>query len=489
MVDCKTKMAQSTPNLTKKSPKLATKRNMSTPLISQVPLTAGELSPASDSSCVAYETYIRWSELYQLWSSVEFPGWESESIVKPALQGLEITFRFISLVLNDARPYVNRREWNRRLESLSREQVELISLLCEDDETRGAAPIVDLSSSFGQVVPQTGSSAEVWKLASGDTETTVVSRTSEFSLLPRLATWQKSEEISTRIFYEIESAMRRCAYTLGLGEPNLDGKPNLDHDAVCRPSELHALQKGALDHIQNPENQILFTVHQIFESWIFAAKQLLNRIGVRISKEEFSKATDDCWILERIWKLLAQIESLHMLMDPDDFLHLKTQLRMKTTSDSETFCFRSRGLVEITKLSKDLRHKVPEILAVEVDPMGGPVIQESAMELYKEKKSFEKIHLLQAFQGVESGVKGFFFSYKQLLVIMMGSLEAKANFAVVGASESSDLLAQIFLEPTYYPSLDGAKTFIGDFWEHNDQTVLTAPDQHQHHRRNRTARH
>lgn len=484
--DCKTKMVQSTPNLTKKSPKLTPKRTTSNPLISPVPFTAGELSPASESSCSAYESYLRLPELHLLWSSVEFPGWENESIIRPALQALEITFRFISLVLNDNRPYLNHREWNRRLESLARDQVELISVLCEDDETRGAAPIVDLSSSFGEVVPQTGSSAEVWKLADNEHNITVVCRSSEASLLPRLATWQKSEEISSRIYYAIESAMRRCAYTLGLGEPNLDGKPNLDYDVVCRPCELHALKKGALDHIPNPENQILFTIHQIFESWVFAAKKLIVRVGERISKEEFNKATDDCWILERIWKLLEQIESLHLLMDPDDFLQLKTQLKMKTTSDSETFCFRSKGLIEITKLSKDLRHKVPEILEVEVDPMGGPVIQESAMELYREKRRFEKIHLLQAFQGVESGVKGFFFRYKQLLMIMMGSLEAKANFAVVGGSESSDLLSQIFLEPTYYPSLDGAKTFIGDFWEH-DQTLGNGNSLDN--RRNRTAKH
>nr|AAB48305.1 Hs1pro-1 [Patellifolia procumbens] len=281
--------------------------------------------------------------------------------------------------------------------------------------------------------------------------------------------------------------MRRCGYSLGLGEPNLDGKPNLDYDAVCRPSELHALKKGALDYIQNSENQILFTIHQIFESWIFSSKKLLDRISERISKEEFTKAADDCWILEKIWKLLEEIENLHLLMDPDDFLHLKTQLRMKTVADSETFCFRSKGLIEVTKLSKDLRHKVPKILGVEVDPMGGPVIQESAMELYREKRRYEKIHLLQAFQGVESAVKGFFFNYKQLLVIMMGSLEAKANFAVIGGStESSDLLAQLFLEPTYYPSLDGAKTFIGDCWEH-DQAVGSGLDC-RHHRKNRTAK-
>ena len=465
--DCKTKLVQSTTNLPNKSTKITSCRSM--PSLSSPPsVPSGDAAPASESACSAYENYLRLPELRELWSSKEFPGWDNESIIKPALQALEITFRFVSIVLSDGRPYLNRREWGRRLESLARDQLELISVLCEEDETRGAAPIVDLSSSFG-VVAHAGSSTEVWKLSGGAHATTMVCRTSESSLLPRLATWHKSADLSSRIFYSIESAMRRCVYTLGLGEPNLDGKPNLNYDAVCRPSELHALKKCALTHNQNPENSILFTIHQIFESWVFAAGQLLTRIGERISNKEFSKAADDCWVLEKMWKLLEEIENVHYLMDPDDFLHLKAQLRIKSSSDSDTFCFRSKGLMEIMKQSKDLRHRVPEILAVQVDPMGGPIIQEAAMGLYREKRSFEKIHLLQAFQGVESAVKGFFYNYKQLLVVMMGSLEAKANRAVVD-SESSDLLAQIFLEPTYYPSLDGAKTFIGDFWEH-DQTV------------------
>ncbi|KAK9683433.1 hypothetical protein RND81_10G141000 [Saponaria officinalis] len=465
MVDynCKTKMAKSTPNLPNtKSSKLNLKRATSANFSSPEKST-GEITPASETSCSAYETYLRLPELRELGTSIEFPGWENELIIKPGLQALEITFRFVSIVLSDARPYVNRREWNRRLESLAREEVEIIAALCKDDETRGAAPIVDLTTSFGEVIPQTGSSAEVWKL--GDGEHTVVSRASEHSLLPRLATWHKSEDFSCRMFYCIESAMKSCVYTLGLGEPNLDGKPNLDYDAVCRPVELHALKKSALDHVSNSENQILFTIHQILESWALTAKQLLNRTIERINREEFSKAADDCWILEKIWNLLEQIENLHMLMDPNDFLHLKTQLRMKTITQNDTFCFRSRGLTEITKMSKDLRHKVPEILGVEVDPMGGPRIQEAAMGLYRGRRQFEKVHLLQAFQGVESAVKRFFFNYKQLLVVMMGSTEAKGISGAVIETTSSDLLAQLFLEPTYYPSLDAAKTFIADSWE------------------------
>ncbi|KAL0402884.1 UNVERIFIED_CONTAM: Nematode resistance protein-like HSPRO2 [Sesamum radiatum] len=134
---------------------------------------------------------------------------------------------------------------------------------------------------------------------------------------------------------------------------------------------------------------------------------------------------------------------------------------IKATSDSELFCFRSRQLVEISKSSKDLKHKVPAILEVEVDPTGGPRIQDAAMDLYRKKEEHSKIHLLQAMQAVETAVKRFYFCYKQLLAAVMGSLEAKWNNV-----ESGDLLSQIFQEPTYFPSLDAAKTFLGERWNH-----------------------
>nr|GMD76271.1 nematode resistance protein-like HSPRO2 [Ipomoea batatas] len=93
-------------------------------------------------------------------------------------------------------------------------------------------------------------------------------------------------------------------------------------------------------------------------------------------------------------------------------------------AESQPFCFRSRGLVEITKLSKDLRQNVPGILDVEVDPNGGPRVQEAAMKLYAEKDGFERIHLVQGLQAIEMGVKRFYYSYKQLLTVVMGNLEA-----------------------------------------------------------------
>ncbi|XP_017647416.1 nematode resistance protein-like HSPRO2 [Gossypium arboreum] len=453
-LDWKAKMVSS--DISNKSSKLSIPTplrllNMSSPL------------STSASASSAYEYYLRLPELRMLWEAKEFPAWQNEVVLKPALHALEITFRFISIVLSDPRPYSNRREWTRRLESLATSQIELIAMICEDENedktTAGTAPIVDLTSSNG-VLARECSSTEVWKVHG---ETTVVNRTSESSLLPRLATWQKSEDVAEKILYSIECEMRRCPYTLGLGEPNLSGKPNLDYDAVCKPNELHAVKKSPYDHVDNHENATLYTVHQILEAWIQTAKQVLKRIVLRIDAGNFETAANDGYLTEKIWKLLSEIEDLHLLMDPDDFLRLKSQLMIKSVNETEALCFRSKGLVEITKMSKELKHKVPFILGVEVDPKGGPRIQEAAMKLYAEKQEGNKVFLVQALQAIEGALKRFFYGYKQVLVVVMGSLEAKGN-RVVTSSDSGDSLSQIFLEPTYFPSLDAAKTFLGEFW-------------------------
>ncbi|KAJ0909401.1 putative nematode resistance protein-like HSPRO1 [Helianthus annuus] len=320
-LDCKGKMVSPDSKPTTRSPKLSVP-------VPPPPVRATELSPASDT----------------------------------ALHALEFTFRFVSTVLSDPRPYVNRREWSRRLESLATSQIELISLF-------------------------------------------------------------------------------------------------------CKPSELHYLTKSPPEKadVSNYENRTLYTTHQILECWIHVANRILNRIESEIDSDRFESASNNGYILEQIWKLLTEIEDLHLLMDPDDFLRLKNQLDIKTESESESFCFRSKALIEITKRSKNLRHKVPYILGVEVDPNGGPRIQEAAMKLYRRKNAAVKIHLLQSLQAVEAAVKKFYYAYKQLLVVVMGSVEAKGSLAFVTV-DSSDSLGRIFLEPTYFPSLDGAKTFLGDYW-------------------------
>ncbi|KAL8192875.1 hypothetical protein R6Q57_027323 [Mikania cordata] len=462
-LDCKPKTIASSDNMASRSPRPSSSNKL-TVSIPPPPARVLDLSPASDTACAAYEHYLRLPEIRELWNNKEFVGWKNEGVMKPALHALEFTFRFVSIVLSDPRPYTNSREWTRRLESLATSQIEVISLFYEEDT--GDTPIVNIGESRG-VLTREGSSAEVWKLNGGEDATVLVSQISEESLLPRLATWKKSEDVAQKILYSIECQMMRCPYTLGLGEPNLRGKPSLNYDVVCKPSELHSLSKTPPDqaNVNNYENRTLFTTHQILESWIYVAQQLIKRIESEIDSDDFENASSDCYILEQTWKLLTKIEDLHLLMDPDDFLRLKNQLDIKTTSETEPLCFRSKSLIEITKLSKNLRHKVPYILGVEVDPMGGPVVQESAIKLYRKKHNAVKIHLLQGLQAIEAAVKRYYYSYKQLLVVMMGSLEAKGNLGFT-TSDSRDSLTQIFLEPTYFPSLDGAKTFLGDYWSH-----------------------
>ncbi|KAJ3668877.1 hypothetical protein LUZ60_010827 [Juncus effusus] len=426
------------------------------------------------SATAAYEQYLRMAELSKLWCSKEFPQWNNESLIKPMLQAFEITFRFISVALSDPRPYANHRESRRRLESLAMRQVEIIAAICEEEASGGGAPIAELSMSEG-MLSRERSSQEVWKLPG---TSTVVCRTSEDSLLPRLAAWDKSEDVATKILYQIECQLQRCPFTFGLGEPNLAGKPVLEYDLVVRPLELHSLKKTSLESKahKNHENETLFTVHQILESWLHAAKQLLSRIADRIDGKQWEKAASDCWMLERIWKLLSEMEDLHLLMDPDDFLRLKSQLAIRPSSSSDAFCFRSTALLQVTAMSKDLKHKLPWVVEVEVDPNGGPRVQEATMALLHGRRRGQgdnsgKIDLLQGFQAVEAAVKKFFFGYRQLIMVVMGSLEAGGNKALFMPSDSMDPLAHMFLEPPYYPSLDAAKTFLGDFW-HNH---LTAP--------------
>ncbi|MED6169707.1 hypothetical protein PIB30_023731 [Stylosanthes scabra] len=451
MVDLHWKTNMVNSDMSPKSPRLS-KPSPRGPSLHVPFSTTADFSAAPPPLCAAYDQYLRLPELRKLWSQRDFPNWNNEPILKPALQALEITFRFLSTVSSDPRPYANRRECNRRIESLATYQVEIISILCEDEEqdaeTRGRAPTADLAQSGDRI------------------------SYSECSLLPRLATWRRSKDAAQRILLTVECQMTRCPYTLGLGEPNLSGKPSLLYDAVCRPRELHALQTTPLE--ENFENVNVHAAHQISESWIRVTRKLLERICGSIEGGRFEKAASDLDAVERIWKLLGEVTDVHVAMDPNDFLKLmKSQLAVRSLKNGcggETvpFCFRSRELVEVARMCRELREKVPEVVGAEADPKGGPRIQEAAMRLYAAAaEEREKVEVLQGMQAVEKAMKGFFFGYKQVVAAVMGSVEASGNR--VGMScESGDSLSQIFMEPTYFPSLDAAKTFLGYFWDSNN---------------------
>ena len=99
------------------------------------------------------------------------------------------------------------------------------------------------------------------------------------------------------------SARWGCACTLHLGESNLE------YDVVCKPSKLHCLKRSPYD-----QNQMVYTTLQILESWIHMAQQMLKRVAERVTElvkaQKFEKARIDCYLIERIWKLLFKTKFL-----------------------------------------------------------------------------------------------------------------------------------------------------------------------------------
>ncbi|KAH9317806.1 hypothetical protein KI387_019575, partial [Taxus chinensis] len=412
--------------------------------------------------CEAYEQYVHLKELQKMWNCRVWPGWSNEALVKPALQALEMSFRFISSILCDPRAYIDKAEWTKRLESLTNGQIELVSIICEGDNE---APTIQLAVSTG--VLGMGFAQEVWQRPGA---LPVVSRSSENSLLPRLAAWKRAEDTVARLRLSIECHMQRVPFTLGLGEPNLAGKAVLDYDNVCQPSNVYALKSSAHG---NAEDTTLSTAHQIMEAWLHVADTLVGRIHESVACGDASAAARDSWTVERIWRLLTDANNLLLLMDPDDFLRLKQQLVTSASGlPAGAYCLRSRGLKHVTKDCKDLRHLVPKVVGVEADPKGGPRLQEAVMSIFHlhgrggTPYDFGTVHLLQAFQAIEAAVKRFYFSYQQLVVVVMGSVEMKGSSYRGGAA---DALSHIYTEPPYFPSVDGAKTFLGDYWHYSHQ--------------------
>ncbi|XP_024380430.1 nematode resistance protein-like HSPRO2 isoform X2 [Physcomitrium patens] len=425
----------------------------------------------------AYELYLHLPELTRLWRTKLYPMWKNEIIVRPALHSLELVFRMISVVLCDTRPYIDRDEWLRRLESLANLQLEILSCIVEGDDK---APTSKLSSSSSYV----GAESVVWH-KSGSRP--VVSRVSKESLLPRLASWRTAQNVSTRMHFAIEGHLIRAPFTLGLGELNLSGKPVLEYDKICTPLEVYACRQSMPGH---PEDHTLSTVHQIMEAWLEVASGLLRNVEMMVKKGNFESAAKSCRIVERVWKLLISTMDLLQIMDPDDFMRLKEELAISQDGKAIStehigggaYCLRSSRLRQVTKDCKELRHLVPKVVGVEADPKGGPRLQEAVMDLlhshgmcahivppFKRPMAYHSstIHLLQAFQAVEAAIRQFYFSYQQLVIAVMGSGEYKATAQT--EISAADALAQIYFEPPYFPSLDGAKTFLGSYWHNNPE--------------------
>lgn len=259
----------------------------------------------------AYDLYLHLPELTRLWQTKTTPTWRNETLVRPALHSLELVFRMISSVLCDTRPYIDRDEWLRRLESLANSQLEILSCIVEGDDD---APTSNPSNTY------VGTDSVVWH-KSGSRP--IVSRVSKDSLLPRLASWRTAQAVSARLHFAIEGHMARAPFTLGLGEPNLSGKPVLEYDQICQPLEVYACRQLIPGH---PEDHTLSTVHQIMETWLEVASGLLQSVAENVKAGNFEVAAKSCWLVERVWKLLISTMDLLQIMDPDDFMRLKEEL-------------------------------------------------------------------------------------------------------------------------------------------------------------------
>ncbi|CAM6114663.1 unnamed protein product [Calypogeia fissa] len=439
-----------------------------------------ELVQPSSEDCEAYALYLHLPHLSHLRKRRSWPGWSSEPLIRPALHGLELVFRMISSVFCDHRAYIDKGEWLRRLEGLANAQLELISLICEGDSN---APTVTMQQQSAAVSPTPSSSQK----ATGPKPHNPV-KSSRESLLARMATWKMAQGLVTRLHLATEAHMSRVPFTLGLGEPNLSGKPVLEYDKICTPSEVYACLQAAPG---SPEDHALATAHQIVECWLVVAQGLVKIVEEKVSNGNSGGAADKCWILERIWKLFTSTMDLLQVMDPDDFMKLKQTLAIKPKPGSSTkpgpsaghgavaFCLRSTMLRTVTKACKELRSLVPKVVGVEVDPKGGPRLQEAIMELFNSHGQRTRgypydrpnyahqsgtIHLLQAFQAIEVAIRQFYFSYRLLVITIMGSGEYTG--AIQSEISGADVLQELYSEPPYFPSIDGARTFLGDFWHH-----------------------
>ncbi|KAG5036483.1 hypothetical protein JHK86_017323 [Glycine max] len=92
----------------------------------------------------------------------------------------------------------------------------------------------------------------------------------------------------------------------GRTEPS--GKSSLLYD-LCKLNEIHVLKMTSYDErMENHENHVLHATHQIAESWIHASRKVLERIANAVLSRTFEKVAEDYYVVEMIWKLLAEAE-------------------------------------------------------------------------------------------------------------------------------------------------------------------------------------
>ncbi|KAL5147634.1 Nematode resistance protein-like HSPRO2 [Glycine soja] len=103
-----------------------------------------------------------------------------------------------------------------------------------------------------------------------------------------------AHDVAQRILLSVECQMKESS---------------LLYDLVCKLNQIHMLKTTPYDErMENHENHALHATHQIVESWIHTSQKILERIVDAVLSRTFEKVAEDCYVVERILKLLAEAE-------------------------------------------------------------------------------------------------------------------------------------------------------------------------------------
>ena len=69
-------------------------------------------------------------------------------------------------------------------------------------------------------------------------------------------------------------------------------------------------KRASLLEKESIQSETVYTTLQILESWIQMAQQMLKHVIELVKAQKFEKAASDCYLIERIWKLLFETEFL-----------------------------------------------------------------------------------------------------------------------------------------------------------------------------------
>ena len=69
-------------------------------------------------------------------------------------------------------------------------------------------------------------------------------------------------------------------------------------------------KRASLLEKESIQSETVYTTLQILESWIHMAQQMLKHVIELVKAQKFEKAASDCYLIERIWKLLFETEFL-----------------------------------------------------------------------------------------------------------------------------------------------------------------------------------